>query len=267
MTYKEYIISKADRIGADQPSFNLLDTYDIDRLRTINNPFFQQRVDELLTVSLNRKYVFYTFTKNDYTGFVATMLWGGLGSDSYTWRYLVKAMEADKPDIEFKIFNLRSLLENGNIREAFISLQRNPNIRFDGVGVSFFTKLLYFLYNEKKGLRPIIFDKWGKYIHLALLIDDHQFDMIDQYYSIKHNKGKWTIGLKCNRQNDLMYATYADYCNRMGVLSDHLVLENPGVLEEFLFGKELRHRDNKNNDNPRYFVKNYVDGHLPSLTR
>ena len=44
----------------------------------------------------------------------------------------------------------------------------------------------------------------------------------------------------------------------MASLSKELNFADTGLLEEFLFGKDLKARANKNDNNPRFFVRNYV---------
>ena len=124
MNYLDYIHQNAERIGVyHQEPFTIERIYGkkINALRAIDNVFFRYRVDELSGVPLTRELVRESFKRSSYTGYVATMLWGGLGLTN--WRHLVEAMTIDKPDVEYKIHNLQSLLESDQIQEAFMSLQ------------------------------------------------------------------------------------------------------------------------------------------------
>ena len=80
-------------------------------------------------------------------------------------------------------------------------------------------------------------------------------------------RGKLYVAIKTNRTTGYRYSVYADYLQRMANLSSQYSLPNPGMLEEFLFGKDLKHRVNKSDENPRFFVLNYVREYYDSLTR
>ncbi len=274
MSYLEYIRQNANRIGAErQAPFTVEEVYRkrLDDLRAIDNEFFQNRLDGLLGVSLTRDYVKASFARSTYTGFVATMLWGGLGLSG--WSHLVDAMTIDKQEVETKIKNLRCLLRENRIEEAFKSLQISrdnplPQNKFAGVDISYFTKLLFFLYDGDSPVPPIIFDKWGTYIHAGILISMKEFELLNTYYKMGYDsKRRFFLQIKSNRSTQYRYSVYADYIRRMVKLSSEYMLSNPGVLEEFLFGKELRGVENCNDLNPRYFVKNYVKRYFDGSIR
>ena len=208
---------------------------------------------------------------NAYTGFVATMLWGGLGLTN--WNQLVSAMSIEKKEVENRINNLQKLLGEDKIQDAFMSLQKSrdklfpQNNKFAGVDISYFTKLLYFLYDGKSDVPPIIFDKWGTFIHAGILISQKEIGLLKTYYKMDYDeKRKFYIAIKSNRSTGYRYKVYEDYIKRIASLASLYAKDNPGLLEEFLFGKDLKHRGNKNDDNPRFFVSKYVkdffDKHL-----
>lgn len=262
MTYVDYIHQIIKKNGClHQEPFYLEQLYDMGRLRSIPNPYFQRSIDNLTGIPLTRDYVRSTFSRSFYTGFVAAMLWGGLGKTS--WIHLVKAMTTDKPEVECKINRLDIMLANGCLREAFHSLQRigAEDNKLPGVGISYYTKLLFFL-NERKEIQPIIFDKWGTYIHAGLLISQGESDRLRSFYQVGSYGGNVILRCFCNRKTDYSYAIYADYLQRMTNLSKELMLDNPGTLEEFLFGKSLKLVSNRTNENPRFFVRNYINSTL-----
>lgn len=269
MTYIEYIGSKADRIGNHpQEAFTIAEIYPgkMDRLRAIPNPSFQECLSALMNVPLTREFVRNSFrTDGAYAGFVAAMLWGGLGM-TY-WRSLESAMTIEKAEVEQKICNLQHLLGEDRIQDAFMSLQSPNENKFKGIDISYFTKLLYFLYNGNTSNPPIIFDKWGTFIHAGILVSQNECDLLNRFYTIgRTEKGTPYLNIKSNRATCYRYDVYADYLERMSELSVLYGLPHPGNLEEFLFGKNLNGA-NKNNDNPRYFVKNYVKTYCDSLNR
>ena len=274
MTYLDYIQQNAERIATyHQEPFTIEELYvgKINALRAIGDVFFQYRVDELSGVPLTREFVKESFKRSSYTGYVATMLWGGLGLPN--WRHLVKAMTIVKPEVECKINNLQSLLKRDQIQEAFMSLQISrdrqypQNNKFAGVGISYFTKLLYFLYDGESPVPPLIFDKWGTFIHAGILISQKETDRLNTFYKMGYDKsGRFYISIKSNQSTGYRYAVYADYLQRMSALSLENHLLPPDKLEEFLFGKDLRNTENKNNNNPRYFVFNFVKDYYDRLS-
>lgn len=267
MDYIKYIERNSERIKNNEPqSFTIESVYNgkIDRLKAINNPDFQQSLSELLDKPLSRSFVKNCFNASHYTGFVATMLWGGLGLTS--WQSVEKAMMMDKKAIESKVCHIKNLLKENKLRDAFMSLQANKSVKVNnkisGVDISFFTKLLFFLHQDTSTstISPIIYDKWGCYIHAGLLISQEKKDLLRKFYRIGYNKkNQFFIKTNSNKKTDYRFAVYSDYLQRMSDISRKLDVENPGILEEFLFGKELKSRENKDDNNPRYFVKHFVE--------
>lgn len=274
MNYLEYIQKNAHRIGVErQDPFTIEGIYGnkMERIRMIDNPYFQHQVDELSGIPLTREFITKVFNQNTYTGFVATMLWGGLGMSN--WNQIIKAMSIDKPEVECKINNLQFLLGADKIHEAFMSLQscRDKTYpqtnKFAGVDISYFTKLLYFLYNGDSSVSPIIFDKWSTYIHAGILFSLNEIELLNTFYKIGYNsKRQFYISIKSNKTTGYRFSVYYDYLQRMANLSSQLNLPNPGLLEEYLFGKDLKHNKNKNDNNPRYFVSYYVKNSFNALS-
>lgn len=258
--YIDYIRQHIMEHGASrQDPFSIEQLYDLGKLRTISNVFFQRYVDELTGVPLTREYVRSCFPQNYYKGFVATMLWGGLGKTS--WTHLKQAMMVDKPEVELRIGRIQDLLHQGRLEDSFQSLQgRGPeDFKFPGIDISYFTKLLYFLSPKDKYFQPLIYDKWGRFIHAGILISEERIDDFHLFYKIGlgRNGAVW-IDNRSNLRTHYRYSTYVDYLREMADLSQELDLPNPGVLEEILFGKPLIGRGNLNDNNPRFFVRNYV---------
>ena len=275
MNYLEYIRKNAGRIGVErQNPFTIEEIYGqkMRELKAIGNSRFHKRVSELSGVPMTRDFVRNSFTVDTYDGFVTSMLWGGLGLSNM--RQLVDAMTTKPSDIESKISNLQSLLDEDMIQNAFMSLQVSrdnhylPTNKIEGIDISYFTKLLYFLYKGTSATPPIIFDKWGAYMHVGILISQNEIDLLNTYYKMGYDKrGKFYVAIKSNRTTGYRYSVYADYLQRMANLSSQYSHSNPGMLEEFLFGKDLKHRVNKSDENPRFFVLNYVRDYYDSLIR
>ena len=94
-------------------------------------------------------------------------------------------------------------------------------------------------------------------IHVGLITGYNSYTFTLNKYRIGYDK-KHTFyvserGRKC-KLTDL----YMDYLNIMSNLSKELKFDNPDILEEYLFGKDLKRRANKNDSNPRFFLKSYL---------
>lgn len=251
MTYLEYIksedsISKMKNLeekGGASFALSEIYTNQTQKLSEIHN--ISPYLDGIKC--LNRGIVFSAFEEDLYKGFVYAMLWGGLGVGQGVWRNLTTAMSFSKDTITEKLKRVKSLLDDGNLKEAFISMHRGNN-KIKGIGPSYFTKILYFMYSKdrKAELYPLIYDKWGMHIHSALLLEAGQ--NLNSYGFL------YIIGDR--KKRCILYDIYDDYLKRMKALSDELKLKNPGILEEFLFGQSRK--INRSTNNPRVVLLNYL---------
>lgn len=203
-----------------------------------------------------------------YKGFVAAMLWGGLGSDGKSFSHLESvASEAKKSDIITKLGRVKELLENNDVREAFGSMCPKQTNKIEGIDVSYFTKLLFFMCSdsEPKGKCPLIYDNWGWHIHAALLINkgEEELDKLFKFFNISVQVKKKdnhyilhphvVLSDSLNRRKEA-YENYIDMMYEQSKsLSDTL---SPGNLEQFLFGKSRR--DDASADNPRNVLLQYL---------
>lgn len=156
-------------------------------------------------------------------------------------------MTTPDKDIREKLTQVKFLLDEDNIQEAFVSMLRGKN-KIKGIGPSYFTKILYFMYGKehKKNLYPLIYDKWGQHIHIALLLEAGK-DL---------NPYGYLYALGDKKRRCILYDIYEDYLKRMINLSKELNLSNTGILEEFLFGQSLK--KDKSTNNSRVVLVNYV---------
>ena len=257
MTYLEYIYSNASLIGVNHPSFQIHQLYQKKRkaIEDINNPTFVSLCHELWEKDINRQFVKEAVRKGLYRGFVTTMLWGGQGlGPGNSWNNIINSMSCPKNEIETKLKGVQLLLKKNKLSQAFVSMNSRGDYKIPGVGMSYFTKLLFYLgLNIKESKEyPLIFDKWGQYIHAALLIDDEKEDVLSWYriYTDKHDN----FNVIARKELD----AYLDYISRIRSLSIELKINHPGDLEEYLFGRDLKPQSNKTNTNPRFFVREYV---------
>ena len=229
-----------------------------------NGKEFEDIIDSLWDHELTRSDIFSIFRNenNLYKGFIAAMLWGGLGSDK-SRDNLRNAFSYPKVEIEKKLKDVSQKLKANRIADAFESmLPKKPN-KISGIGISFFTKLLYFLWPEenKQTIKPLIYDKWSWHIHAALIIDEKGVDAAMDYFIISASlTHKDVYGLipeiTLKDRNNVSVAAYMEYIELLSQKSQG----NSGGLEEFLFGQSMK--VNKRPDNPRIVLLTCLSGQI-----
>lgn len=153
MTYLEYIKNPAsyekmkhiEKEGGAR--FELNDIYSESQMQKLYEIQNLKEYIEGIQI-LNRDIVFRAFEEDLYKGFVYAMLWGGLGAGQGSWGNLVYPMTTPVNEMTEKLSRVNSLLAENNIKEAFVSMLRGEN-KIKGIGPSYFTKILYFMYGKK----------------------------------------------------------------------------------------------------------------------
>ncbi len=267
MNYIEYIQSKASIIGTTHARFTIQELYGAkqSKLKDIKNADFYRIYRSIWAETIDREFVKSAFSKDIYEGFVTCMLWGGAGlGPGNSWNNLVAAMSYPRDQVVHKLNAVKDLLIRDELEQAFNSmLSSSPEgNKIPGVGISYFTKILFFLSLNIPGntQSPLIFDKWAQYIHAALLIDDSTQNVFE-WYNIYNDKKGFHVKARTP------FRAYTDYVFRIKqiISNQGLKLPHPGVLEEFLFGRELKSKLNRDENNPRYFVSNYVKAYYTTL--
>ncbi len=280
--YTDYISRKKEDILLTSEEANpvrLREIYkslkDKSRILSIGGPSYQKIARELWNINVTRATVRKCFKDGLYSGFVAAMLWGGLGSDGRTVSHLEKAVaENKKADIEEKLKRVKDLLDAGEIDKAFKSMCPRGRNKIEGVDVSYFTKLLFFMGDASvhSTVVPLIYDKWGWHIHAAILLSQRQKEKVLDFFQVcavlKKEKPSNKMGISVflansGNKRSQAYMSYIDLMQRQShVLSEKLF---PGNLEQFLFGKARRGRDARAEDNPRNVLVNYLNNELSKL--
>lgn len=180
-----------------------------------NGTSFKGLKDNYSNLPLNRQMIMDLFQKgNYYDGFLCAMIWGNIGanlSGKKCFTYVFS--KANKSKIEPKVINVIELLQNRNIDRAYLSLSNGGVNKIDGVGESFFTKLLYFAGGSICGLNP-----------QPLIYDSVMHEVYKEFQKI--------IGF----QTPQGYVNeYMDYCTKMDELRNLLSLPTAGHVEALLF--------------------------------
>ena len=116
--------------------------------------------------------------KDFYKGYILAMMWGGIGTQpsikgNKKTSSAYRAFSIPRVEVERRLNILFDCLKENNIEKAYLLLEED--LKFDGIDVSFFTKILSFLSESlpvSKNL--LIYDKWTKLIHVHLLFDNNE---------------------------------------------------------------------------------------------
>lgn len=168
---------------------------------------------------LNRDSIINLFNQGKYyEAFLCAMVWGKFGTYKGGKARFNKVFDAaNKTTIEKNINGVINLLQQGNVACAFNSLCNNNCYKINGVGISFFTKLLYFagasITNPPLNPLPLIFDNVLKGVYGKF-----------KGYAPKNND----------------VATYLSYCSDMETLRQLLNLPTAGHVEALLFSPGIR---------------------------
>ena len=183
-------------------------------------------VMSILPNALTRNDVVLCYQQDLYTGFVATILWGGIS------RYQAEEISRrnDRQSSLPKLERLRQLLRDSKedvsiIDDAVASMRRGRENSFYGIGPSFFTKLLYFLsFDLDLEIRPLIYDENLKPVHFALMPECDQ----NPFYFYRLEGGM--IDFVTSFED-----VYVPYCWAMCEIAKELGVDVTN-LESWLFG-------------------------------
>lgn len=138
--------------------------------------------------SIGREDILNAFNNgNYYKGFVMAMLWGNIGlqplrknKGDKTTTSAYRAFSISEEEVSNRLTKINKKIANGDIKDAYGLLEKD--LKFDGIDVSFFTKILAFLSEVNSPSRDLlIYDKWTKLIHVHLLLDNGKNPL--QFYS------------------------------------------------------------------------------------
>lgn len=185
----------------------------------IKTPFTNLR-NSYATLPLNRQMIMDLFRNdNYYDAFLCAMIWGNIGANLSGQKCFTSVFCKDnKADIEQHLSNVIDLLQKKEVVQAYQSLLWGGTNKIDGVGESFFTKLLYFAGGSICDLnpQPLIYDS-----------------VMHEVYKKFQNK----IGFQTPQG---FVNEYMDYCTKMDELRNLLSLPTAGHVEALLFMPGIR---------------------------
>ena len=175
------------------------------------NAVFEELKKKYGHQSLTRDMIINLFKQGKYfDGFLCAMVWGNMGTYMGGKKRFESVFDNSNKD---KIDNVVALLKNGDIENAYTSLCNKEQNGIRGLGMSFFTKLLYFAGASINNLpfQPLIYDR----------IMDQRYTRILSIIGKNKPRGE--------------YNRYKDYCKRMEELRKLLDLQSVGQVEALLF--------------------------------
>lgn len=271
MTYKEYIKAHLKDIENSNRSYPPLSNYGRTRARLEELASKSDTLSKAIEYirekqDVKRDDIIQLFREGKLmTGFWVTLLWGNLSV-----RNLGHAVEDElrtvrkegKPQCSvtpllIRLEKVDRLLEQGKTEEAFISLYDEGLNKIKGLGISFFTKLLYFMgkqYNLSP--MPLIYDKWTRGIDAALIAEGVLPESDNYKLSFRARGGFDLPEFPPTTPPSRMYM---NYIQRMSNLAKEIGGEvSPDKFEEYLFGMSQVDRARWNpTDNPRYVLQMY----------
>lgn len=198
---------------------------------------------------LYRDYISSLYTEKPFHEAVfATLIWGGLNRANLN-RFLEENIES----INTKIQDVKTkLCDELDIESAYKSMLQGKQNHINGIGIAFFTKILYFLAADIDGMKPLIFDKWTQTIHAVSLPEDGA----KWYVLSKTEKG--TYNAPQFKSDSIKTEAYLDFIAKMHNLSKQIGVPSD-LIEEYLFGCSKKFSPTEwNENNPRKKLVDYV---------
>ena len=233
----------------------------------LSNSDYSLSLEKVDNQAINRERLIEIFNSSNYDlydGFILSMLWGGInhtrpriaGDKKTTNLYL--SISLGRQVINKKLQEIERLLNDGSTEEAFRSMMCNNQNKIPGISISYFTKLLFFIGQTiDMKVKPLIYDKWTRAIHVLIMLEEGEGELLNSFYSksslkrlvLKHDL------IACRR--GMEPAAYMDYIQRMNRISDEFKIYDSGKLEAYLFGFSKRVKTN----NPRLKVLSMLDNY------
>jgi hypothetical protein len=208
---------------------------------------------------------FYKSGAPDCDKFVLAMIWGGIGR-----RNLNLLQSIGKKELNKKLSIINTQISKSLSKDFINEYFSNSSIHISGVGLSFLTKHFYF---QNQGVDYLIYDKWTKRVHAAILSESDPKLLIAFFRKIASLGINKDLFIKSRMEGQ----AYLDFCSRMDALFLSLKsskdlkskFSNKGELESFLFGegRKINEPNNprnwlfrflKNNYNPIILTANYL---------
>lgn len=165
---------------------------------------------------------------------VAAMVWGGIKHRGMArGNHLASLLAMGEEALRSRMEAIRPLVRSGALERAFRDCSDENRLKFDGVRYAYFTKLFYFIGQQRPILHPapLILDKWTSNAFLVLGRQACASPTWQEWFDTKPlcdgDPAKWK-----HLPNDHKYRLYVAWFN-------HWALElgtSAAQLEQFVFG-------------------------------
>lgn len=224
---------------------------------------FRSAVDSgVIPDDLHRDWVLEQFKNPDtfYLGYLTALMWGGVNATrpvsnqpgNLRTTNFYQALSVPKKTIVENLLRTQDLINQNRLKTVH-EHYLNGDFKIPGIGESYFTKLLFFAgYPTNNPIKPLIYDKWTKIMHVWLLLSDQEYETLWRMYSRQQlcQNVVLTEGL-LSPSTAYRSGAYVDYVQRMNHLAQEINAD-PSTLESFLFGTSKKGVANKQSiRNPR----------------
>jgi len=262
-----YLLQNHDRIINSPEQQIFLWNVSYDKYRK-DYPVVERIYQRFPNRNLQRKDVVELFKEDLYTGFIASMMWGGINATrpatkEGTDTCFRKLLDHPQDIVEAAIIYAEQQIITGNFYELFLAFSPGEALQIPGVGYAYFTKLFFFfgqVYDAS--VKPLIFDKWLTNAHCALTIQLLDMGETVHYTGINpHYAYSVKLPISKIKKAQLYHKFVTDincWTNELNKIPGKSKI-TPAKVEEFLFGQSLM--QNRHYSNPRLelweIIENY----------
>jgi hypothetical protein len=183
-------------------------------------------------------------------GLVATMVWGGISTGGRTGDHLKLLLDMGERVLRQRMEDLRLLIRHEELEQAFQQCSPGGDLKLNGVGYAFFTKLFCFIGHVPPALNPapLILDSRTSSAFLVLgaqaAPDLPWTDIFNTAPLHKNMPATWHTHSSPTSDT---YKVFVSWLNHWAIRLGCAALQ----LEQFVFGASKRTRAGKNPTNPR----------------
>jgi hypothetical protein len=171
---------------------------------------------------------------------VATFVWGYI--DTRKDMRLQQVLAVDESELLTRLNRIQDLVKGGKLEEAFRSCCSSGENSIPGVGMSFFTKIFFFVGAADAWVnpKPLILDRWTTNAFFALRGQSKGTKEARDLFTIpSHTSLARYKAISLKNDPEVQSNAYVEYVTLMNDWAAQLEVA-PDKLEQFVFGIDLR---------------------------
>jgi hypothetical protein len=190
----------------------------------------------------------FTDWKDPVLGLVATMVWGGIRAKGEKGNHLHSLLQMGEDNLREKMERLRKIIRSGDLERAFKECSSGGDLKLNGVGYAFFTKLFCFIGHVPPVLNPapLILDRWTSNAFLVLGAQAAPKISWEEFFDTaplhKDQPATWR-----KPPDSALYRVFVSWFNHWAGQLRCSALQ----LEQFVFGLSRKTKAGKGPQNPR----------------